>query len=190
MKSVILPALIFISINATAQTMFPYQATLTDLDGNEVNSSTFNNEGNPIVLDFWGSFCKPCIVKYNAMMEVYEKWQQETGVKIIIVSIDHERMQSASLKLIEKYDWPFEAYFDPNQALMGQLADGSSVPRTYIFNGKNELVYDKKGASIIPKDRSVASDKVADILFSGGSLESLTCDLSVYENIIYKHAGK
>lgn len=186
MRSILLSVCLIACMSKQAQEEFPYQASLTDIEGNSINSASFSNNGNPIVIDFWGAFCKPCIVKYNAMKEVYGQWQADTGVKIIIVSIDTERLQPTTKKIMEKFDWPFDAYFDANQELMNQLADGNSVPRTFIFDGNNELVYKATGAKIIPKDENVDPKMVGEIMYGGGSMESITCDLSEYKEAIYK----
>lgn len=185
MKSHILSlSALILFFSVSAQGSFPYSATLTDIEGNEINSSTFSNEGAPLIVDFWGAFCKPCIIKYHSMAEVYEEWQKETGVKIIIVSIDPERMQSMSKKLIEKYNWPFEAYFDPNQELLEQLSGTSSVPQTFIYDGEFNLVKEKTGANISPKDPSVDKTKIMEIMNKSGGLESLICDLTEYQKAV------
>ncbi|WP_420577917.1 redoxin domain-containing protein [Ekhidna sp.] len=175
---------ILFSFTVSAQGSFPYSATLTDIQGNEINSNTFTNQGKPLIIDFWGAFCKPCIVKYHSMAEVYKQWQKDTRVKIIIISIDHEKMQSKSKEMIEKYDWPFEAYFDPNQELLEQLSSTSSVPQTFIYDGDFNLIKKKKGARIIPKDPSVDQSKIMEIMHESGSLESLTCDLTEYREAV------
>ncbi len=186
MRSLLISIGLMACISQQAQEEFPYEASLTDIEGNSVNSTSFSNNGKPIIIDFWGAFCKPCIVKYNAMKEVYNQWQADTGVKIIIVSIDDERMQSTTKKIMEKFNWPFEAYFDGNQELMNQLADGNSVPRTFIFDGDNQLMFKKTGAKIIPKDEVMDPKMIGEVMYGGGSMESITCDLSEYEDVIYK----
>ncbi|WP_370087223.1 peroxiredoxin family protein [Ekhidna sp.] len=175
---------ILFSLSVKAQESFPYSALLTDINGNEINSNTFDNQGSPLIIDFWGVFCKPCIIKYHSMAEVYEEWQKETGVKIIIVSIDNEKMQSMSKKMIDKYNWPFDAYFDPNQELLRQLSQSTSVPQTFVYDGNFNLIKKKTGAKIISKDPSTDHSKVMDILSGGGSLESLACDLSEYQKAV------
>lgn len=185
MKTLVSIILLTLCLATYGQKIFPYDAKLQDINGNSINSNSFQNDGKPLIVDFWGSFCKPCIVKYNAMMEIYEEWQEETGVKVVIISIDHERLQGASKKIMDKYDWPFEAYFDPNQELMSQLGAGGSVPRTYVFDGDFNLVFENTGASIIPKD-SNNSRSVMEIMYERGSLESLTCDLTKYKKAVAK----
>lgn len=172
-----------------SQQRFPYSATLTDMDGNEVNSDTFSNNGNPIVVDFWGAFCKPCIIKFIAYNKVYAKWQEDTGVKIIIVSIDHPQMKDMTKKILAEYQWPFETYFDSNQELMKQLADGNSVPRTFVFDKDFDLVYSRTGATIIASDESKGYLDPVQAMYEG-SLEDVTADISKFEKELYKIARK
>ena len=67
---------------------------LKTLDNNTFNTSDFDNDGKPIVISFWATWCKPCIKELNNIAEVYEDWQDETGVKVIAISIDDARNMS------------------------------------------------------------------------------------------------
>ena len=31
-----------------------------DLEGNKINSSELSNDGNPIIISFWATWCTPC----------------------------------------------------------------------------------------------------------------------------------
>ena len=92
--------------------------------------------------------------------------------------------------MIEKYNWPFEAYFDPNQELLKQLSETSSVPQTFIYDGDYNLIKMKTGARIIPKDSTVDERKVMEIMYESGALESLTCDLTEYQKAIEQAVKK
>ena len=61
-------------------------ADVKTLDGKTVNTSKFSNEGKPMIIDFWATWCKPCKKELDAISEVYADWQKETGVKLIAVS--------------------------------------------------------------------------------------------------------
>jgi thiol-disulfide isomerase/thioredoxin len=69
----------------------PQNITLKALDGSSVQSSVIQNNGKPIIVNFWATWCKPCNRELNTIKEVYEEWQEETGVKLVAISIDDAR---------------------------------------------------------------------------------------------------
>ena len=56
--------------------------TLKTMDGQSVRTDTLSNNGKPFIIDFFATWCKPCNRELDAIAEVYEDWQEETGVKI------------------------------------------------------------------------------------------------------------
>ena len=66
-------------------------AKVKTLDGKSVDTNTFENDGKPIIISFWATWCKPCVLELNTIMDEYEDWQDETGVKLIAISIDDAR---------------------------------------------------------------------------------------------------
>jgi thiol-disulfide isomerase/thioredoxin len=110
------------------------------LDGKNINIQEIENSGKPIVISFWATWCKPCKKELNNIAEVYEEWQDETGVKLIAISIDDTRSMSKVMPYVNASDWDYEVYLDPNGDLkraMGVL----SVPHTFLLNGKKEIVW-------------------------------------------------
>lgn len=59
-----------------------------DLSGKTVDTATLSNDGNPFLISFFATWCKPCMRELKAIHELYPDWQDETGVKMYIVSID------------------------------------------------------------------------------------------------------
>ena len=64
------------------------QATVRDLSGKPVETSTFLQSGKPFIVTFFGTWCKPCLRELDAIQEVYADWQKETGVTLYAISID------------------------------------------------------------------------------------------------------
>jgi len=114
------------------------------LDGGSINIQEIENSGKPIVINFWATWCKPCKKELNAIAEVYEDWQAETGVKLIAISIDDTRSMSRVAPYVNASDWDYEVYLDPNGDLKRAMGV-STVPHTFLLNGKNEIVWQHTG---------------------------------------------
>ncbi len=110
------------------------------LDGKTVSTSVIQNDGKPIILSFWATWCKPCLREMNTIKDVYEEWQEETGVKLVAVSIDDARSTSRVKPLVDGSDWEYEIYLDPNSDFKRAMNVGN-IPHTFILNGNREIVW-------------------------------------------------
>ena len=115
-----------------------------NLDGSSFNISDLNNDEAPIVISFWATWCKPCKKELNNIAEVYEDWQDETGVKLVAVSIDDTRSMSKVAPYVNASDWEYEIYLDPNSDLKRAMGV-STVPHTFLLNKDNKIVWQHKG---------------------------------------------
>jgi cytochrome c biogenesis protein CcmG, thiol:disulfide interchange protein DsbE len=114
------------------------------LDGSNFNITNLENNGNPIVISFWATWCKPCKKELNTIAEVYEDWQKKTGVKLVAISIDDPRSMSQVAPYVNASEWEYEVYLDPNNDLKRAMGV-STVPHTFLLNGKNEIVWQHRG---------------------------------------------
>jgi len=98
---------------------------------------------NLIVLSFWATWCLPCVKELNAIHDIYETWQAETGVELIAVSIDDNRTISRVRPMVNSYDWEYKILFDKNQDLKRALQI-NNIPYTIIVNN-GEIVFEHTG---------------------------------------------
>ena len=147
MKKIIFTlALTLMGVVAMAQNAkLPENISLKTLDGKTVQSSEIKNDGKPIIISFWATWCKPCNNELDAIKEVYEEWQNETGVKLVAISIDDTRSAARVKPWVDGNDWPYEVYLDQNKDLARAMNVGADVPFSFIVDGNGEIVWQHKG---------------------------------------------
>jgi cytochrome c biogenesis protein CcmG/thiol:disulfide interchange protein DsbE len=139
-KSILLAGVFLLAMTAEASAQTIPSVQLKDLTGSTVDTGTLENDGNPIVICFWATWCSPCKRELNNYMDYYADWQEETGVKIIAVSIDDTRSTKRVAPYFMSSGWEFEILLDPSgdfQRAMGV----NNVPHTFVYNGEGELVW-------------------------------------------------
>jgi thiol-disulfide isomerase/thioredoxin len=110
------------------------------LDNTIFNTSDIDNNGKPIVINFWATWCTPCKKELNNIAELYDEWQEETGVKIIAVSIDDTRNMAKVAPYVNGRGWEYEILLDPNGDFQRAL-NVNNVPHTFVLNGNKEIVW-------------------------------------------------
>lgn len=130
---------------ASSKSTLPNVSVRT-LDGKTLKASEFSNEDKPFVICFWATWCKPCLMELNAMAELYEDWQSETGIKIYAVSIDDARTCPKVKPLVNGSDWDYEVILDQNSELKRALGV-NNPPHTFIISEKGEILWQHVGYS-------------------------------------------
>ena len=108
------------------------------------NITDLENNGKPIVISFWATWCKPCKKELNTIAEVYEDWQDETGVNLVAISIDDSKTKAKVVPYVNASEWDYEVYIDKNGDLKRAMGI-STVPHTFLLNSKKEIVWQHKG---------------------------------------------
>jgi thiol-disulfide isomerase/thioredoxin len=110
------------------------------LDGTNFNTKEITNDGKPIIISFWATWCTPCKKELNTIHDLYDDWKAETGVKLIAVSIDDARNIQKVAPYVNGRNWEYEVYLDPNQDFKRAM-NVNNIPHTFLLNGNGEVVY-------------------------------------------------
>ena len=145
MKTRIITLLFFIiTTTIYSQNKLLPSVDVKTINGKSININSIENNEMPIVINFWATWCKPCKKELNNIAEVYHEWQDETGVKIIAISIDDTRSMSKVAPYVNSVGWEYEVYLDSNGDLKRAMGV-STVPHTFLLNSKKEIVWQHRG---------------------------------------------
>lgn len=142
LRNLLVMAFIAIATAAGAQSL--PAVTLKDINGKTIRTDTLSNGGKPFIIDFFATWCKPCNRELTAISEVYEDWQEETGVKVIAVSIDQAQNINKVKPLVDGNGWEYDVLLDPNSDFKRALGI-QMIPYVLIVDGNGKIVYKHNG---------------------------------------------
>ena len=114
------------------------------MEGKTFNIADISNDGKPIIITFWATWCKPCIKEHDAINDEYEDWVEETGVKLYAISIDNARSSKRVLPTVNGKGWEFDVLLDENGVLKRAM-NVNVPPHTFIIDGEGMIVWQHVG---------------------------------------------
>lgn len=135
--------------------------SLKDVNGESVNTSELSNDGKPIIISFWATWCAPCKKELNAINDLYIDWQDETGVKLVAVSVDDERTKNRVVPYVDSKSWEYEILMDPNGEFKRAMGV-NNVPHTFVIDGNGNIVYSHNNYA--PGDEYELYDKILELV--------------------------
>lgn len=150
---------LFAFVTFTVSAQLP-SVQLKDLNGKTVNTAEMSNNGKPFVISLFATWCKPCLRELRAIADVYADWQEETGMKMYLISIDKAQNISKVKPLVDAEGWEYEVLLDPNSEFFRSMG-AACVPHVFIVDGSGKVVYSHSGytdgseSEIIKKIREI-----------------------------------
>ncbi|MCL1826730.1 MAG: TlpA family protein disulfide reductase [Candidatus Cloacimonetes bacterium] len=137
--------IMFIMILVSALSILSAQAApsfmIELLDGTSLKSEDLLAEG-PIFLDFWATWCQPCLRSMPKWSDFAEKYPD---MQFYGISIDKPRDKTKVVNQVKSAKYAFQVGFDPNKELAGLFNVGDAVPQLFIISQTGEIVFEKKG---------------------------------------------
>jgi peroxiredoxin len=108
--------------------------TLQDLKGNQISLSDF--KGKVVVLDFWATWCPPCVKEIPHFIELYKQYKDQ-GFAMVGISVDREGI-SVVKSFTRKYQINYPILMTDGQV---QKAYGGipSIPTTFVIDSAGNI---------------------------------------------------
>lgn len=138
MKNIFLSLILLVSTLSFSQSLQIPSVQIKTVDGKAFNTKDIKHDG-PIIIDFWATWCKPCVLELNTIAEDYADLVEETGVKIYAVSIDNSRTSARVAPFVNTNEWEYEVLLDPNSDFKRAM-NVVNVPHVFIYDKNGKLV--------------------------------------------------
>lgn len=115
----------------------PMELSFTAVDGREVDLADLR--GKVVLVDFWATWCPPCVEEAPALAAVYEK-HKAGGFEIIGISLDRDKKALQDFTAAHNMVWP--QFFD-GQGWDNELAKRfkiQSIPTMWLLDREGKLV--------------------------------------------------
>ncbi len=136
---------ILFGFNVNGQTVKNH--TLQDINNNKVNLYDLKGE-QVTVLDFWTTFCRPCMKAIPELNKIYSEYKDQ-GVQIIGVNCDGPRTVAKVPAMSQTLQIEYPVLVDINSDIFNSL-NFSNYPTLIILDEKNKIKYMHEG--FIPGD--------------------------------------
>jgi thiol-disulfide isomerase/thioredoxin len=131
----------------------PLQMAFTAVDGREVDLAKLR--GKVVLVDFWATWCGPCIAELPNVKAVYEKYHAQ-GFEVVSISLDEQRARSKLVDFVRENHMPWPQHFD-GKGWKNEFAVQyaiNAIPAMFLLDVNGMIIsIDARGKSLEPQVR-------------------------------------
>ena len=133
--------------------------TLKKMSGGNFNLKE-NLKNGPILIDFWATWCKPCLKALPEVQLLHEKYT-EKGLQVVTVSTDNAKSKGKVKPFVKGARYTFEVLLDSDQEVR-KLFGGTVIPLSVLIDSNGEIKYHHIGYK--PGDEKILEEEIAKLL--------------------------
>jgi thiol-disulfide isomerase/thioredoxin len=116
-----------------------YDFSLKSLEGETITLESL--QGKVIFMNFWATWCPPCIAEMPAIQNLYEKVKSDK-IAFVMVSLDEDPAKAS--KFIQRMGFTFPVY-SPDGYTPPVYGSGNVIPTTYVISPDGFIVARQEG---------------------------------------------
>lgn len=117
------------------------QATFTDFEGNKVSISDF--KGKVVLIDFWETWCRPCLASFPTMQKLQEEYPD--NFVVLAVTPGFTDTQQDAQSFAQNHDYTFTYLIDSNN--LHQKLGVQGIPYKVFVDSEGNFIKQSMGTA-------------------------------------------
>ncbi len=156
-RNILILCLLLAAFSLFAQNKKLQNFTFEDINGKKVNTAELLKKG-PIVVDFWATFCAPCMKSLPAYNKLAQKYP---NVTFIAVSSDSPKAKDKVIRTVKSLKLDMLTTIDANRSIQ-KIFSIKEIPETFVINQDGEITFHHNG--FIPGDENKLDKEIAKVV--------------------------
>lgn len=124
---------------ATEREPADYDMPLVTLDGERTSLEAFR--GKVIFLNFWATWCPPCIAEMPNIQDLYHSMKGHGDIAFVMVSLDESAQKAREFISRKEFDFPVYQLAAPRPAVFRTAV----VPTTFVVDKQGTIIAKREG---------------------------------------------
>lgn len=108
---------------------------LNTIFGEDITLSNLN--GKPVLINFWASWCPPCVAEMPAIQKIYQEYGNE-GFIVLAVNASNQDNLNNAVKFVEKNNLKFPILLDSDGQVSNQYLV-QSLPTSFFIDRSGKI---------------------------------------------------
>ena len=118
--------------------------SLTDIDGNPISLKEYR--GKVVLLDFWATWCGPCIGEMPNVKKIYDTYK-DMGFVVIGISFDNDASEVRDF--LKECELPWRQICDGQDGPLKKLFQIRGIPSLWLIDRQDKVIsYKARGAAL------------------------------------------